>query len=79
MNNLKKKDVIYNKYYNSIGIVIDSFNDESGDIRTDSDGVVYSGNCMKINSYDLLNRYIDNGVDIAPSTLEIINKNKLLK
>lgn len=75
---IKVNDVVYNKHYNTIGIVRDMFDYQ--DLRTDADGVVYAEDCIKINTMDMLDAYIINkNVNIAPSTLEEIKKNNLLK
>jgi hypothetical protein len=76
MESFKKNDVVLNKQYNTIGIVLDNFND--GEIRTDMDGVVYSEDCIKVNSIDDLEKYVEQGVKIAPSTMKLIKLNKLL-
>lgn len=76
MKIINKNDVVYNKHYNTIGIVLDSFDFE--DIRTDADGVVYSEDCIKVNSMTDLENYINNNVFIAPSTLEKIKRDNLL-
>lgn len=69
--------VVYNKRYNTIGIILDVFSD--GDIRTDADGVVYASDLKILNSFDQINtlqKIVD--AKIAPSTLELITLNKLL-
>lgn len=76
MSKFKKNDVVYNKHYNTIGIVLDVFIDE--DIRTDMDGVVYGEDCIKIPNNKVLETYIQDGAKIAPSTKEKIKLNKLL-
>ena len=76
MESFKKNDVVLNKQYNTIGIVLDNFND--GEIRTDMDGVVYSEDCIKVNSMNDLEKYVEQGVKIAPSTMKLIKLNKLL-
>lgn len=74
---MKVNDVVYNKRYNTIGVVLDSFSDE--DIRTDADGVVYSSDLLLIKSKDHLNQIINaTGASIAPSTMEQINYLDLL-
>jgi rRNA processing protein Gar1 len=76
MKNFNINDVVYNKHYNTIGIVLDRFDFE--DLRTDADGVVYSEDCIKVNSMNDLEKYINDGVSIAPSTLEKIKRDNLL-
>jgi hypothetical protein len=76
MSKFNINDVVYNKHYNTIGIVLNDFND--GEIRTDMDGVVYSEDCIKVSNLDILENYIEQGVKIAPSTMELIKSNNLL-
>jgi hypothetical protein len=76
MSNFKVNNVVYNKHYNTIGIVLDMF--DYNDLRTDADGVVYSEDCIKLNTKDDLLEYINNGAKIAPSTQELIKTNNLL-
>ena len=76
MKKFNINDVVYNKHYNTLGIVLDKFDFE--DLRTDVDGVVYAEDCIKVNSMNDLEKYIGQGVSIAPSTLELIKTNKLL-
>jgi hypothetical protein len=76
MSKFNINDVVYNKHYNTLGIVLNDFND--GEIRTDMDGVVYSEDCIKVNSMNGLEKYVEQGVKIAPSTMKLIKLNKLL-
>lgn len=74
---MKVNNVVYNKRYNTIGIVLDVFSD--GDIRTDADGVVYSSDLLLIKSKDHLNQIINaTNAWIAPSTMEQINNLNLI-
>jgi hypothetical protein len=76
MSKFKINDVVYNKHYNTLGIVLDVFFDE--DIRTDMDGVVYSEDCINVNSMNDFEKYVEQGAKIAPSTKELIKTNNLL-
>lgn len=76
MKSFNKNEVVYNNHYNTIGIVLDDFND--GEIRTDADGVVYAEDCIKINTNEKLEDYLNKGAKIAPSTMKLINENNLL-
>ena len=76
MKKFNINDVVYNKHYNTLAIILDKFDFE--DLRTDADGVVYSEDCIKVNSMNDFENYIKQGVKIAPSTLELIKTNKLL-
>lgn len=74
---MKLNDVVYSRKYNSIGIILNTF--DRGDIRTDADGMVYSGDLLVIKSKDHLNKIIKStGAEIAPSTMEQINNLNLL-
>jgi hypothetical protein len=74
---MKVNDVVYNKRYNTIGIVLDYFT--HGDVRTDADGVVYSSDLLLIKSKDHLNQIINaTNASIAPSTMEQIDYLNLL-
>ena len=71
-------NVVYNRRYNTIGIVLDIF--DRGDVRTDADGVVYSGDLKLIKSKEELDKVIRiTNASIAPSTENNINSNNLLK
>lgn len=59
--------VVYNKRYNTIGIVIDIF--DKGEARTDADGVVYLSDLKLIKSREDYYRMIRiTGASVAPST-----------
>ena len=74
---LQINDVVYNKKYNTIGIVLDIF--DRGDVRTDSDGIVYQSDLKLIKSRDCFNRFISIiNPSIAPSTMKFINENNLI-
>lgn len=74
---MKENNVVYNKRYNTIGIVLDIF--DKGDVRTDADGVVYSSDLLLIKSKDHLNEIINaTQAGIAPSTYNQINNLNLL-
>lgn len=70
--------VVYNKRYNTIGIILDVFT--NGDIRTDADGVVYASDLKILKTFaemESFKRIIN--AHVAPSTLSLINDNSLLK
>jgi hypothetical protein len=74
---LEINNVVYNKRYNTIGIVIDIF--DRGEARTDADGVVFYGDLKLIKSKEELDKLIRiTNASIAPSTLNNINSNNLL-
>lgn len=74
MSGLKINDIVYNKRYNTIGIVLDDFND--GEIRTDADGVVYVSDLKLIKTKEEFNKFVKIiNPKIAPSTLKLINDN----
>lgn len=69
--------VVYNKKYNTIGVVLDSF--DFGDVRTDADGVVYSGDLLVIKSWDHLERVRKStNAQFAPSCEDRIKTQNLL-
>jgi len=64
---LKINDVVYNKRYNTIGIVLDIF--DMGEARTDADGVVYLSDLKIIKSKEDYFKMIRiMGCNVAPST-----------
>lgn len=74
---LNINDVVYNKRYNTIGIVLNTFS--QGDVRTDADGVVYLNDLLLVKSKNHLNEIVNaTGASIAPSTMEQINYLNLL-
>jgi hypothetical protein len=69
---LELNNVVYNKRYNTIGIVIDIF--DKGEVRTDADGVVYLSDLKLIKSREEMDKMIRiTGASISPSTLNNIN------
>jgi len=69
---LELNNVVYNKRYNTIGIVIDIF--DKGEVRTDADGVVYLSDLKLIKSREEMDKIIRiTGASISPSTLNNIN------
>ena len=74
---MKVNDVVYNKRYNTIGIVLNTF--DKGELRTDADGMVYLNDLLLIKTKDHLNKIVNaTGASIAPSTMEQINYLNLL-
>jgi hypothetical protein len=68
---LELNNVVYNKRYNTIGIVIDIF--DKGEVRTDADGLVYLSDLKIIKSREEMDKIIRiTGASIAPSTLNNI-------
>lgn len=59
--------VVYNKRYNTIGIVLNIF--DGGEARTDADGVVYLSDLKIIKSKEDYYRMVRvTGATVAPST-----------
>jgi rRNA processing protein Gar1 len=74
---LEINNVVYNRRYNTIGIVIDIF--DKGEVRTDADGVVYTGDLKSIKSKEQLDKIIRiTNATMAQSTENNINLNNLL-
>lgn len=75
---MKENNVVYNKRYNTIGIVLSIF--DMGEVRTDADGVVYLSDLLIIKSEDHLNEIVKAvNPTIAISTYNQINNLNLLK
>lgn len=72
----QKDQVVYNKRYNTIGVILDVYT--NGDIRTDADGIVYASDLKILKTEDeisVLSKIIN--ASIAPSTEEYIKTNNL--